>query len=434
MIRRLRPLAVPFLAAAAALFAGLARTLLRTGRVDPLDWLLPGCAALVVMLFAAAWGGRRPGWLRLSLYFALALLPALLLCALAAAVLPWPRMALLALLLATSAAVLGWSIGRRPMTRWIAAALCLLVAAAVGWGAHLLDGPLLLVKRSAPSTGVMTALPLFTHGAEGRDALDLGVRAPVLQAQVRAVVPVDVIDTASLASLDRLLLVQPRLLAPAELVALDGWVRQGGHAVILADPLLRWPAAGGLTDSRRPPITSLLDPLLTYWGLTLEPAQPMPGDSVERRLLAGGSLLQLAGASHFTLSPRSTCVPAEAGLFAFCRIGHGRAIFVADADWIDDALWTLDPARPRDARHWTSDAVPVLAHLLGGNPWPPQVRQSWLVSQDALISGLRWSLLLALLLSLPLIALGIIPTPAHGGTVPERERKTDSGGISQDSG
>ncbi len=435
LVAALRILAVPLLASAFALFAGLAPDMLRTGRVNPLDWLLPGCAAFVVMLLVAARGGRWPGWLRLALYAALALVAPLLLCALTPAAPPWPRMAVLALGLVLAALALGWTARRgRSFVTWAVAGLCLLASAGLGWGAYLLDQPLVLLKRSAATTGVMSALPLFTHGAGGQGALDVGGRAPILAAQERAAVPVDLIDAASLASLDRLLLAQPRLLAPAELVALDGWVRRGGHVVILADPLLHWPAAGGLTDARRPPLTSLLDPLLTHWGLTLEPAHVTPGAPVERRILSGGALLQLAGAARFTLAPDSPCATAEGGLFATCRIGAGRAVLAADADWIDDGLWTLDPTDPRDGRHWTSDAAPILAHLLRGAEGLPQPRWPWLVSQQALIAALRWSLLLILLLAIALALLGPIPSSAHVRPRPQRRPDAEPAGPSHDSG
>jgi hypothetical protein len=223
--------------------------------------------------------------------------------------------------------------------------------------------------------------------------------------------PVEALDAETLASFEHMLLAQPRLLRPQELVALDDWVRAGGHVVILADPLLRWPDERPLGDPRRAPVTSLFDPLMTHWGLTLEPARP---ERVERRVLASGAMIQLAGASHFAVGKGAPCSLAENGLIAYCRIGKGRAVLIADADWIDDRLWTLSPAHPRDRRQWTSDAPTVLAGLVCGDTALPKPQWSWLISQTALISALRWALGLIVLFALAPGRFGAAPTSSQG--------------------
>lgn len=128
--------------------------------------------------------------------------------------------------------------------------------------------------------------------------------------------PLDRIDITSLRGISALVIAQPRLLQPAELVALDDWLRRGGRAVIFADPLLLWPSALPLGDPRRPPLTSLLDPLMAHWGLRLEPVLP-GADGVDRRMLGAGHMLMLAGASRFTRMAQkeasTRCVMTEQG-------------------------------------------------------------------------------------------------------------------------
>lgn len=424
-MQRLARAILPFFAAAASLFLGLVPTLLDHGRFEPLDWLVPGFAALAVLRLV---GGAGAG--RAALHWALVALPPVLIVWLSAMATPWPGLALLDALLAAAALLLARARRRTGLVVLAGAAL----AVALRLGAWLLAEP----SVPAPPTNsvaVMTALPLFRSG-EGNGALGgVGVRAPVingLAANWRPE-PIDLIDGAALAGFGKLLLAHPRLLAPAELVALDNWVRAGGEAVILADPLLRWPGEQALTDPRRPPLTSLLDPLMTHWGLTLEPARLDAAQPVERRRLTGGAMVQLAGASHFTLAPGAPCTLAEGGLIAYCRIGKGKAVLVADADWIDDRLWTLAPARPRDARAWTSDALPLLSAMIAGDAAPPRPSGAWLSAHEALVSALRWAL--ALILALSILLARFMPRPmiSHGGQGDFRVREKESGEPPPDS-
>jgi len=425
MIRRLRPALMPGFAAAASLSAGLAPTLLDYGRFEPLDWVVPAYLAFAVMTLAAARGERRPGLFQLTLYGVLAVLPPLLVMRLAASVMPWVGIGLFVLLLGLAALLLALLLARRPLWRWLALALGLVLLVLARLFVPALDRP--FTVAAGPRLGIMTALPLFMADHAGGDVLHgVGARAPVVRGLGPAlpVAPVVVLDAATLRGFQRLLLAQPRLLSPAELVALDQWVRDGGTVTILADPLLRWPDERSSTDQRRPPLTSLLDPLLTHWGLTLEPASIDPDQPVERRLLSGRAMLHLAGASRFTLAGDAPCTLAEKGLIAYCRIGKGRAVLIADADWIDDRLWTLTPERPHDARGWTSDALPMLSHLIEGRQIPQRSHGAWLVSQDALISGLRWGFGLVLLLAAMLAR--FVPLPMSSqipGRVRDRHRE-----------
>ncbi|HEY1124916.1 MAG TPA: hypothetical protein VGE65_04735 [Sphingobium sp.] len=393
---------LPASAAAVSLFAGLMPTLLDYGRFEPLDWLLPGFVALAVLRWRDGPGIRRALW-----HWALLAAPPILVVALSASVLPQVKLVLLVLLLALGALILA----RAGRNWWLFSLVGLGLFGGIRYELYILEGG--PVKAASAEVRVMSALPLFARDqGEGGLLHGVGVRAPLVEGLGKSwsAEPIDLLDGASLKGVDHLLLIQPRLLAPGELVALDDWVRRGGTVAILADPLLRWPDDRPLGDPRRPPLTSLLDPLMTHWGLTLEPARVGP---VERRVLAGGSMIQLAGASRFTVAGDAPCSLAEADLIAYCRIGKGRAVLVADADWIDDRLWTLAPERPQDRRAWTSDAIPLLSRLITWNEGQARPGGAWLVSQQALTSALRWGLGLILLLGSGPARLAPIPMLSH---------------------
>jgi hypothetical protein len=140
-------------------------------------------------------------------------------------------------------------------------------------------------------------------------------------------VPIDVTDPASLAKARLLLMAQPRAQPPENLVALDHWVREGGHVLLLADPALEWPSAKAPSDVTRPPRMFADTGLLGHWGLRLDaPDQrgPVIGE------IAGNAV---STTSVGTLSGR--CKIEEGGLVARCRIGRGTAVVVSDADLLN---------------------------------------------------------------------------------------------------
>jgi hypothetical protein len=405
MARHLLPLLTALLLGGAALLLGLTGSALRTGRLDPLDWLLPGAGALIALLLIER---RVIAWPSVAAVWALIALPPALLILLAATSMPLTGLAILAATLAATAAATLWALTRAPSTRWPMLAALFLILALGRWAAVPHDLPQ-AQPGPLPMAGVVTALPLYGPAlavAEQGDPLSgAGRTSPLWQALARHrdLRPIDHVDAASLAPMKHLLLAQPRQLAPEELVALDAWVRRGGQALILADPLLHWPDPRPLGHPHRAPLTSLLDPLLAHWGLRLEPEQyPAESDPVVRHVLADGALLQLTGASRFTATGKSdvACRFEEDGLVAVCRVGKGQARLVADADWINDRLWTLDPGAPHDRAAWTSDAVTTLLSWL--QPDVPRVESSdiWIVNQDRLVTGLRMALLLLLALAM----------------------------------
>lgn len=130
-----------------------------------------------------------------------------------------------------------------------------------------------------------------------------------------------------------LVLIQPRPLSPDENVALDAWVRGGGHVLLFADPMLTAHSAFALGDPRRPQDIAMLSPILDHWGLALEfdDAQPRGERDVEVR----GATLPVNLRGQLRLSADARCRLEADKLVADCRVGKGRAVVVADAALFD---------------------------------------------------------------------------------------------------
>lgn len=180
-------------------------------------------------------------------------------------------------------------------------------------------------ESQRPALLLLTSLPLifpedFTLSAGGSKALG------AIETRYR-VVPVATTDSASLKQ-GRLLLMAHPLAQPAEaLVDLDRWVEDGGRVLLLADPRLDWPSKRPLGDKLRPPPQFADTGLLSHWGLRLEAPES-----------AGPAQRQLAGRAVLTSSAGSLagdCRIEQGGFVAHCRIGKGRAVIVADADFLN---------------------------------------------------------------------------------------------------
>jgi hypothetical protein len=237
------------------------------------------------------------------------------------------------------------------------ALLCLLPAVLRPYSA-LVRGP--ADGREAahkPEVVLMTAMPLIWGEGGAFDPESRPAAAYLALQEEFTVRPVDTLGRDSLASARLLLLAQPRWLSPSELVALDRWVREGGAALVLADPSLHWPSELPLGDIRRPPAVSLLKPLLDHWGLELR-----QGAGSEGGLVARERRLRLHEPGRFAATAQDCRVvrPFEAR----CRIGRGRAILLADADLFHDGLW-IGPGPDGGAAHRRiSDNPLVVADLL----------------------------------------------------------------------
>lgn len=140
-----------------------------------------------------------------------------------------------------------------------------------------------------------------------------------------------------------LLMIQPRALAPSELVQLDDWVRKGGTAIIFADPALDWPSDYPLGDQRRPLFTSLLNPLFRHWGVEL--ALPVAGDgNADVATTAGEYALPLKSPGILVVAKNpkvaARCTIRRDEFFAYCTVGKGRALIIADVDMLHESLWS----------------------------------------------------------------------------------------------
>ncbi len=187
-----------------------------------------------------------------------------------------------------------------------------------------------------PPLGLFTSLPIYWSEADdvaGQMAAPQNSRSDLLWVRLelnRGRTRVVLLDTLlKPAGFADLVMAQPRPLEPGENVALDSWVRGGGHVLLFADPMLTWESQFGLGDRRRPQDTVLLSPILAHWGLALrfDPDQP----EAAREITGTGLPVHLPGVLVAVPGGDAACRIDQAGLIAQCRIGKGRALIVADA-------------------------------------------------------------------------------------------------------
>lgn len=310
------------------------------GRIDPalaIPWLF---AALLPL----AWFGRADALRQRirAILIALALLLAgqgLLSLALAGS-LPWTQLVFTTLAGLAAAALADWIV-QRAAKRLVAKALIAKLGAILWFAAgHAALAALYKEPTSDTPVTMLSGLPLRWVG-EGDLAAMLRRGAADDPALVRlerthhiALVDslADHVPPASAA----LLLAHPRALAPQDLVAIDAFVRGGGRAVILADALSGWPAPHPTGDSRNPPVTSLLTPLLDHWGITLGAAPA--GETAAHDVDVDGRRLRLFSAGRFEASPPGCTRQADARIL-HCRVGAGEAWLVGDADLLFAPLW-----------------------------------------------------------------------------------------------
>lgn len=221
--------------------------------------------------------------------------------------------------------------------------LLLVLLAITGCGNGDADGD----QNAKPRAGLMTSLPL----AWGKGDLNEVVRGesapePAYREleQHFELVPLDDLEAPGDANMDLLILAQPRRLSPEELVAVDRWVREGGRALIFADPALQWESDLALGDKRRPLFTSLLSPLLSHWGLEL--LLPMDRAEMTTRLIFEDKVLLTAVPGIFQAQSGDTvdadCAIHAEDLIARCAVGKGRVEVIADADLLDSQFWQAD--------------------------------------------------------------------------------------------
>jgi hypothetical protein len=210
--------------------------------------------------------------------------------------------------------------------RRIAFAVLAVTVVLAGWWAFS------LARLPDRTIGLFTSLPILWNEADDLKGM---VDAPagrhwalaVLERRGK-VLPLDTL--LDLSRVDELVVAQPRPLVPEENVALDAWVRKGGHVLMFADPMLTQESAFALGDRRRPQDVALVSPILARWGLELQFDESQPGGGRE----SAGERLPINLAGAFRTIPGghdANCAIENSGLIARCEVGKGRAVLVADA-------------------------------------------------------------------------------------------------------
>jgi hypothetical protein len=202
--------------------------------------------------------------------------------------------------------------------------------ALVAVAAWAVAGPSKRLEPRAPSERptlvLLTSLPLVFGESF---SLDGGGSAALTRLEQRYhVLPIGLADQASLKGQSILLMAHPRAQPPEVLVELDRWVRGGGKVLLLADPRLDWPSERPMGDRLRPSPAFPDTGLLRHWGLALAgPDRPGPVDAGNGRIdVKTSSPGQLTG---------NDCKLLGGGFVARCRVGKGRAIVIADADFLN---------------------------------------------------------------------------------------------------
>lgn len=214
---------------------------------------------------------------------------------------------------------------------------------------------------SRTSIGLFGTLPILWRETDDVSDILAARAAPHWALQVMeeagAVRPIDMLapegSQEPLAAIELLVMAQPRPLSPQENVALDEWVRRGGHVLLFADPMLTAHSAFPLGDKRRPQDTVLLSPILGRWGLRLEVDEDQPAgerlvesDSGQIPVNLPGRLVPERGAGD--------CKVDRAGLVARCGVGDGFVTVVADAAVLEDEPDPVRPAMLRALLHSSS--------------------------------------------------------------------------------
>lgn len=225
-----------------------------------------------------------------------------------------------------------------------ALAAALIVLAACG------SAPATPAAQESPSPaarlGLMTSLPLYWP--LGADLASLAAPDAAVPWQKAALshdydlLPLDTLspipglttdapEVDVLGEIDRLAIIQPRGLSPADNVALDSWVRAGGRLLLVLDPALTGEYDLPLGDPRRPVDTALIPPVVVRWGLAVsfddaQSAKPKDSSFAETYLP-----LILAGDVTITDPAAADCTIEAYGAAARCRVGKGQVTLIADA-------------------------------------------------------------------------------------------------------
>ena len=208
-----------------------------------------------------------------------------------------------------------------------------------------------VAEKDKPPLGLITSLPIYWN--EGDTFAELGKGAEADLPWVRGAIeqqyrikPLDVLapvegaaDEAGnlLGDLQRLAIIQPRGLSPADNVALDEWVRQGGQLLYVIDPMLTGEYETPLGDPRHPTVTALVPPVLARWGISLSFDEDQSGepylaewDTLAFPIVMGGRFARMSKVESDPSTSGDCNIEAD-GLVARCALEDGSITLVADA-------------------------------------------------------------------------------------------------------
>ncbi|MEL6487198.1 MAG: hypothetical protein AAFQ13_08645 [Pseudomonadota bacterium] len=223
-------------------------------------------------------------------------------------------------------------------------------SAPVGELAMFETPPLTDAVSTGPTFALMTSLPLYWPlTADLTDLASGNATVPwprVFIERGYTIVPLDTLSPtllpsgevhgeSPLADIERLAIIQPRGLSPADNVALDDWVRGGGRLLLALDPALSAHYEVPVGDPRLPTMTALIPPVVARWGLAIrfdearqEPLGrvPLPGGG-DALLRLHGEIVPADGAAV----AGSDCVSHSPAPIVQCAVGDGRVTLIADA-------------------------------------------------------------------------------------------------------
>ncbi len=228
---------------------------------------------------------------------------------------------------------------------WICAGAAVLLAAGLGLTAAGFFQRGAATERARPGRiGLFTTLPILWQEAGGIGEMLRSPAPPHWAGAVLAargsIAPLDALSDpdghsrpaghSPLEALSLLVMAQPRVLSPSENVALDQWLRRGGHLLLFADPMLTTDSAFAPGDRRRPQDGVMLSPILARWGLALTFDEAQPAGEQTAMVLGAAVPVNLSGRLAVRDGAQG-CRVLAGGLAARCMIGRGHALIVADA-------------------------------------------------------------------------------------------------------
>ena len=197
-----------------------------------------------------------------------------------------------------------------------------------------------------PPLGLMTSLPLYWPLGAGLEDIAAGTAPPPWQRTAiearYALVPLDTLspvralspdqpDSDPLAQLDRLAVIQPRGLSPADNVALDAWVRKGGRLLLVLDPALTGEYDLPLGDPQRPVDAALIPAVVARWGMAVSFDEDQETAVVSTALGKAALPLALAGQIAMTDPAAADCTLFALNAAAVCQVGKGQVTLITDA-------------------------------------------------------------------------------------------------------